>query len=89
MLNQNYMTLPKKTRAKTSEGKIKRIMRYASSVHAISTKEVAKRYGITTRQALRYIDKLFNEGRLYMRYKIGTRHYYSVVRRKREVRETE
>ena len=40
------MTLPKKTRAKTSEGKIKRIMRYASSVHAISTKEVAKRYGI-------------------------------------------
>lgn len=78
------MTLPKKTRAKTSEGKIKRIMRYASSVHAISTKEVAKRYGITTRQALRYIDKLFNDGRLYMRYKVGGRFYYSIVRRKNE-----
>jgi predicted ArsR family transcriptional regulator len=82
------MTLPKKSRAKTSEGKIKRIMRYASSVHAISTKEIAKRYGITPRQALRYIDKLFNDGRIYMRYKVGPRYYYSVVRRKREVRET-
>jgi len=79
----------KKSRAKTSEGKIKRIMRYASSVHAISTREIAKRYRITPRQALRYIDKLYNDGRLYMRYKVGPRYYYSVVRRKHETRKTQ
>lgn len=76
----------KKSRAKTSEGKIKRIMRYAESVYAISTKEIARRYKITPRQALRYIDKLYNDGRLRMRYKVGPRYYYSVVRSNNETR---
>lgn len=78
----------KKTRAKTSEGKLKRIMLYASSVYAISTKEIANRYKLTRRQALRYIDKLYNDGHLYMRYKVGGRFYYSIVRRKNETRKT-
>ncbi len=84
------MTLPmKKSRAKTSEGKLKRIMRYAESVFAISTREIARRYRMTPRQALRYIDKLYNDGRLYMRYKVGPRYYYSVVRRKHEIRKVQ
>jgi hypothetical protein len=79
----------KKSRAKTSEGKLKRIMRYAESVFAISTREIARRYRMTPRQALRYIDKLYNDGRLYMRYKVGPRYYYSVVRRKHEIRKVQ
>lgn len=80
-----YLISPmKKSRAKTSEGKIKRIMRYAEGVYAISTKEIARRYKMTPRQALRYIDKLYNDGRLRMRYKVGPRYYYSVVRSKNE-----
>ena len=79
----------KKSRAKTSEGKIKRIKRYAEGVFAISTKEISRRYKMTPRQALRYIDKLYNDGWLYMRYKVGPRYYYSVVRRKHETRKTQ
>lgn len=78
------ISLMKKSRAKTSEGKIKRIVRYAESVYAISTRDVARRYKMTPRQALRYIDKLYNDGRIYMRYKVGPRYYYSIVRRKDE-----
>jgi Mn-dependent DtxR family transcriptional regulator len=79
----------KKSRAKTSEGKLKRIKRYAEGVFAISTKEISRRYRMTPRQALRYIDKLYNDGWLYMRYKVGPRYYYSVVRRKHETRKTQ
>lgn len=81
----------KQTRAKTSDGMVKRIMRMASEVFAISPIEIAKTYGLTQRQAYRYIDRLEREGLVYLRYKSEANGYgyYSVVRRKDEVRKVQ
>jgi predicted transcriptional regulator len=76
----------KKQRTKTRYGVARRILRLTRSKFAITAQDLVETYNFTYRHSLRYIKWMQEEGLLYLRYRTGNRNFYSVVRRKHEVR---
>ena len=76
------------TRALPSDAKLCRLVRYMEVKHAISIIDVERVLNLKPRMAWFYLDKLQDDGVIYLRYVDKRRKYYS-LRTRDELRTTE
>lgn len=75
-------------RAHPSDAHLGKIIHHLTTHYAISRQDVEKILDIKQRQAWFYMDKLLEDGVVFLRYKCKNRPYYS-LRTKDELRTTD
>ena len=68
-------------RARPSDGKTRRLLRIFNSRFAMSVVDVMRVLRISERQAWRYLMRLYDEKRIYQRYRQDKYIYYSLRRK--------
>ncbi len=71
-------------RSRPTDGTTRKLLRIMQGKYAMSVLDVARNLKISERHAWRFIDRLVNEGKIYLRYR-HQRNYYS-LRRTNEAR---
>ena len=64
-------------RSRPTDGTTRKLLRIMQGKYAMSVLDVARNLRISERHAWRFIDRLVNEGKIYLRYK-QQRTYYSL-----------
>jgi Mn-dependent DtxR family transcriptional regulator len=69
-------------RAKPSDGRSLRLTRVLQGKYAVSVKDVARIMKVSHRQAQRYVEKLQQEGVIFVKYKKQRSNFYAIRRNK-------
>lgn len=61
---------------------VRRISRWMNNIYAVSTKDIAKKFDLSYRQAQRYVSRMKRNGIIYNRYRYKYM-YYSLTKYRR------